>query len=56
MSKVCDLCGKAPVAGKSVSHAHNVNNRWFKPNLRSMKIDGAKKKVCMKCLKTLSKV
>jgi large subunit ribosomal protein L28 len=60
MSKVCDICGKGPVSGNSVSHAHNVNRRMFKPNLRNIKldVDGVKKSVkcCMKCLKTLSKV
>ncbi len=60
MSKVCDICGKGPVVGNSISHAHNVNKRVFKPNLRSMtlEIDGQikKSKVCMKCLKTLTKV
>ena len=49
-----------PVVRNSVSHAHNVNRRMFKPNLRNIKldVDGVKKsvKVCMKCLKTLSKV
>lgn len=59
MSKVCDICGKGPVVGNSISHAHNVNKRVFKPNLRNitLEIDGQKKKskVCMKCLKTLSK-
>ncbi len=55
MSKVCDICGKGPVSGNSVSHAHNVNKRMFKPNLRNIKLDGSKKKICMKCLKTMSK-
>ncbi len=56
MSKVCDRCGKGPVSGNSISHAHNVNKRVFKPNLRNIKIDGVQQKICMKCLKTLSKV
>ena len=60
MSKVCDICGKGPVSGNSISHAHNVNKRVFKPNLRNMKIkeNGQTKtvKVCMTCLKTMSKV
>ena len=60
MSKVCDICGKGPVSGNSISHAHNINKRVFKPNLRNMKInkDGQQKtvKVCMTCLKTMSKV
>lgn len=60
MAKTCEICGKHPRSGKSVSHAHNVNNRIFYPNLRSAKLtrDGAKKrvKICMRCLKTMSKV
>lgn len=60
MSKVCDICGKGPVSGNTVSHAHNVNKRVFKPNLRNMKVtengNTTTKKVCMKCLKTMSKV
>ncbi len=60
MAKTCEICGKHPVAGRSISHAHNVNNRIFYPNLRTIKmiLNGTKRKVkiCMKCLKTMSKV
>ncbi len=56
MSKVCDTCGKSPVSGNSISHAHNVNLRKFKPNLRTIKDNGVTKTICMKCLKTASKV
>jgi len=59
MSKVCDVCGRGPVIGGSVSHAHNVSKRVFKPNLRSIKleIDGVDKrgKICMRCLKAWGK-
>jgi len=59
MSKTCDVCGKHPMAGRSVSHAHNVNNRIFFPNLRTIKTNEngvrSKKKICMKCLKAMSK-
>jgi large subunit ribosomal protein L28 len=59
MSKKCDICGKAPVTGKTVSHAHNVNSRIFYPNLRTMRrtVNGRtqKIKVCMKCLKAMAK-
>jgi len=59
MSKVCDVCGKGPVVGGSVSHAHNVSKRVFKPNLRSIKleIDGVAQrgKICMRCLKAWGK-
>jgi large subunit ribosomal protein L28 len=59
MSKVCDVCGRGPVVGGSVSHAHNVSKRVFKPNLRNIKleIDGVNQrgKICMRCLKALGK-
>jgi len=60
MAKTCEICGKHPVAGRSISHAHNVNKRIFYPNLRTIKMifNGTRRKVkiCMKCLKTMSKV
>ncbi len=60
MAKTCEICGKHPRSGRSVSHAHNVNKRIFYPNLRSAKltVNGAVKrvKICMRCLKTMSKV
>ena len=59
MARTCEKCGKHPVAGRSVSHAHNVNNRIFYPNLRTIKevVNGTprKIKICMKCLKTMAK-
>jgi large subunit ribosomal protein L28 len=59
MSKTCEVCGKHPTSGNTVSHAHNVNKRIFFPNLRSIKTTtgGVTKriKVCMKCLKAMSK-
>ena len=30
MSKVCEVCGKHPVAGRSISHSHRVTNRKFR--------------------------
>lgn len=59
MSKTCEVCGKRPRSGNTVSHAHNVNKRIFYPNLRTIKqiINGTptKIKICMKCLKAMSK-
>ena len=55
MSKVCEICGKAPVAGRNVSHSHRVTNRTFRPNVQkvTVKIDGKVKRanVCTKCMK-----
>ena len=33
MSRVCDVTGKRPQAGNTVSHANNKNRRRFLPNL-----------------------
>lgn len=55
MSKVCEVCGKAPVAGRNVSHSHRVTNRVFAPNVQKVTVveNGRvfKKNVCTKCLK-----
>lgn len=56
MSKICEICGKKPMVGHNVSHAHNVTKRRFNPNLQSVRAlrDGSVKKilVCTKCIKS----
>jgi len=37
MSKTCEVCGKHPMTGNTVSHAHNTTKRLFIPNLRTIK-------------------
>lgn len=55
MSKVCDICGKHPVAGRSVSHSHRTVNRTFKPNIQRVTVyengRSVKRNVCTRCLK-----
>jgi large subunit ribosomal protein L28 len=55
MSAVCDICGKTPGFGKSVSFSHKRNNRRWNPNIQRVRtvIDGTPKHVnaCVKCLK-----
>jgi large subunit ribosomal protein L28 len=55
MAKKCEICGKQPSFGRSVSHAHNVTNRRFMPNLQRVRavIEGKPKRisVCTSCLK-----
>ncbi len=34
MSRVCDVTGKTPMFGNSVSHAHNKTRRRFNVNLQ----------------------
>ncbi len=47
MSKVCEVCGKHPVAGRSISHSHRVTNRKFRPNIQRVYcvVDGQRKKM-----------
>ena len=56
MSRVCELCGKKPMKGHNISHAHNVTNRRFNPNLqrvRALKNGQVKKMVvCTTCIKS----
>lgn len=56
MAKVCEICGKKPMVGNNVSHAHNVNKRRFNPNLQSVRAlrNGRPHKmmVCTNCIKT----
>ena len=55
MSKVCDICGKHAVAGRSISHSHRTVNRKFKPNIQRVRVykDGRMQRmnVCTRCLK-----
>ena len=43
MAMRCEICGKGPVVGRRVSHAHNVRPRRFEPNLQSVRavVNGA---------------
>ncbi|MEJ2154200.1 MAG: 50S ribosomal protein L28 [Desulfobacteraceae bacterium] len=56
MAKICDICGKKPLVGNHVSHAHNVNKRRFNPNLQSVRAvqNGRTQKmmVCTSCIKS----
>ena len=56
MARVCDICGKKPMFGHRISHAHNVSNRRWMPNLQTVRVSVAGKvariKVCTSCLKS----
>jgi len=55
MSKICEICGKKPQYGHSVSHAHNLTKRRWIPNLQKVKVVKKGKRttirVCSSCLK-----
>ena len=56
MAQRCEVCGKGPAFGRTVSHAHNVGPRRFEPNLQAVRalIHGATKRirVCTRCLRS----
>jgi large subunit ribosomal protein L28 len=56
MAKHCEICGKSPVVGRNVSHAHNVTARRFEPNLQRVRavVNGGIKRlrVCTRCLRS----
>ena len=56
MAMRCEICGKGPVVGRRVSHAHNVRPRRFEPNLQMVRaaVNGATKrmKVCTRCIRS----
>jgi large subunit ribosomal protein L28 len=57
MAAVCDICGKGPGFGKSVSHSHRRTSRRWDPNIQTVRAvtrpGGNKKRlnVCTSCLK-----
>jgi large subunit ribosomal protein L28 len=56
MAMRCEICGKGPVVGRRVSHAHNVRPRRFEPNLQRVRavVAGATKRirVCTRCIRS----
>jgi large subunit ribosomal protein L28 len=56
MAKRCDICGKGPLVGHSVSHAHNTTKRRWLPNLKKVKalVEGKVRriKVCTRCIRS----
>jgi len=56
MSRVCEICGKKPVTGYNVSHAHNkTKKRWY-PNLQTVRtvVNGqaVRIKACTSCIRS----
>lgn len=56
MAKICEICGKGPQFGHRVSHAHNLTNRRWNPNLQQVRavINGTNRRirVCTQCIKS----
>ena len=56
MPRVCQVCGKRPVSGNNVSHAHNKTKRRFMPNLQRIKVNyggvNRRMRVCTRCIRS----
>ena len=55
MAKRCEICGKGPVVGRNISHAHNVTPRRFEPNLQRVRalVNGIRRlRVCTRCIRS----
>jgi len=56
MAQVCEVCGKKPMSGNNISHAHNVKRRRWNVNLRPVraKVQGGSRRmrVCASCLRS----
>ena len=55
VASVCEICGKHPSFGKSVSHSHVRTSRRWNPKIQRVRafVNGARKRmnVCTSCLK-----
>lgn len=55
MAAVCDLCGKKPSFGMSLSHSHRRTKRRWNPNIQRVRalVDGSVRHlhVCTSCLR-----
>ena len=55
MAATCDVCGKGPVWGMSVSHSHRRTSRRWDANIQRVRtvVNGTPKRlnVCTACLK-----
>jgi len=38
MPRVCRITGKKPLSGHNISHAHNVTNKWQRPNIQTKRL------------------
>jgi large subunit ribosomal protein L28 len=55
VAAVCELCGKKPYFGMSLSHSHRRTKRRFNPNIQRVRavVNGAPKRlnVCTSCIR-----
>jgi len=56
MARLCEVCGKGPLRGNNVSHAHNVTKKVWYPNLQRVraKVGSSVRRirVCTRCIRS----
>ena len=56
MARACEICGKGPTTGNSVSHANNRTRRRWKPNLQRVhaKVGATVRHIlaCTRCIRS----
>ncbi|HNR14021.1 MAG TPA: 50S ribosomal protein L28 [Thermodesulfobacteriota bacterium] len=56
MSRKCEICGKGPQVGYSISHAHNKTKRVWYPNIQKVRVGspGSRRRarVCTQCIRS----
>jgi len=56
MSRICDVCGKGPRFGHNISHAHNLTQKIWYPNLQRIRVRVAggtrRLRLCTRCLRS----
>ncbi|MHB1502821.1 MAG: 50S ribosomal protein L28 [Acidimicrobiales bacterium] len=55
MAAVCEICGKHPSFGMSLSHSHRRTKRKWNPNIQRVRamVDGAPRRIdaCTSCIR-----
>jgi len=55
MANICEVCGKKPITGNNVSHAHNKSRRRWLPNLQNVRVaspsGNRQMRVCTRCIR-----
>ena len=56
VARSCDVCGKRPIFGNQISHAHNVSSRVWYPNIQKVRVvvnrTRKRLRVCTRCLRS----
>ncbi|MCD7974936.1 MAG: 50S ribosomal protein L28 [Phascolarctobacterium sp.] len=56
MAFVCEICGKGPISGNTVSHSNRHSRHSWSPNIQRVRaiVDGKVKcvNVCTRCMRT----